>query len=623
MNLASALLPGLSTQNPTVEFGCGDFLAVYTLESGRVELSLVPRSMSRSRVRPRAFLDTPEILALPVRELPVKARRGVDSLVQLKLLEDNALGGFSGGRSMRVNQTLEALSFAEQRVEHREGGAFTIRTYLEGGRDFRCTHVLDYETGAEAVRVLTEFENTGAVSLTLEMFSSFCLGGLSPFDAEDSVDRLRLHRFRSLWSSEGRHEAADFEDLHLERSWMNASVVNERFGQVGSMPVHGWFPFAAIEDKRTGVFWAVQLACGSSWQMEAFRLDDKVSLSGGLADREFGHWMKTVLPGECFTTCPAWLTTANGDIDSVSQRLVRAQERLLDTPETEEEMPVIFNEWCSSWGTPTPRFIAQTAERLQNTPVRIFVIDDGWAEKPDGAGQFNGDWNVDKGRFPSGLKPVADELRARGLIPGLWFEFEVCTEGTRAFKLQDHKLCRDGRTLQIGTRHFWDFSDDWTFGYLREKVLRRLREDGFEYLKVDYNDTLGLGCDHPDSLGEGLRQHISGVQDFFRELRREMPNLIIEMCSSGGHRLEPSFLGLASMGSFSDAHECPEIPVIAANLHRLIPPPPKSDLGRSPRLRFPAETSILARSRLSRAALPFGRFAGTQPVAVRFTQGKS
>ena len=31
-------------------------------------------------------------------------------------------------------------------------------------------------------------------------------------------------------------------------------------------------------------------------------------------------------------------------------------------------------------------------------------------------------------------------------------------------------------------------------------------------------------------------------------------------------------LGLTAMGSFSDAHECPEIPVIAANLHRLILP---------------------------------------------------
>jgi alpha-galactosidase len=63
-----------------------------------------------------------------------------------------------------------------------------------------------------------------------------------------------------------------------------------------------------------------------------------------------------------------------------------------------------------------------------------------------------------------------------------------------------------------------------------------------------------------------------GVQDFFRELRREIPHLVIEVCSSGGHRLEPSMLALSSMASYSDAHESLEIPIIAASMHRLMLP---------------------------------------------------
>ena len=108
--------------------------------------------------------------------------------------------------------------------------------------------------------------------------------------------------------------------------------------------------------------------------------------------------------------------------------------------------------------------------------------------------------------------------------------------------------------------------------YLREKVISQLRDSGFGYIKVDYNETIGIGVDGAESLGEGLRQHILAVQEFFREMRRELPDLVIEICASGGHRLEPSMLALASMGSFSDAHESLEIPIIAANLHRLILP---------------------------------------------------
>lgn len=570
----------LSVSHPSTDLVCGDFVACYRLDArtGHVGFRLLPLEKRAAEVAPRTVLDTVEILALPAdAQASVRPWHGEASLVQLKLREDAYGGAFGHGRSMRLNPTVEGLKFVRQEVARpvdASGAGWRVRTVLAGGaRAFRCTHVLAYRAEAQAVTVCTEFENVGDQPLTLEMLSSFVIGHLSPFDAQDSAERLRLHRFRSLWSAEGRHEVRDLEDLHLERSWANVSVVNERFGQVGSLPVRGWFPFAAVEDVRENVFWAVQLAAPGSWQIELYRRDDKLSVSGGLADREFGHWMKTVAPGETFISPAAWLTAAAGPFDAVCQRLVRMHEPALNAqPALERELPVIFNEWCSSWGHPTPAFIERTAARLQDTPTRIFVIDDGWAEKPDGMWQFNGDWNVEHRRFPDGLAPVATALRARGFVPGLWFEFEVCTEGSRAFGLPDHKLRRDGRLLQVGARHFWDFSDPWTSDYLAGKVIARLRDDGFSYLKVDYNDSIGLGCDHPDSLGEGLRAHLEGVQRFFRRLRAELPDLIIEICSSGGHRLEPSFLELGAMGSFSDAHESPDIPIIAANLHRLIHP---------------------------------------------------
>lgn len=564
----------LSSSHPTARYVFGDMAIVYVLDqrTHMVGLRMWPVAKEAAVVEPREFLDTLEILVLPPASQPVRAFHGETSLVQLKLAEDDSGAGFGTGRSMRQNPTMEGLRFVQQTVA-RQDGQTEIRTELRGARDFTCTHVLSHRPGDEAVRVHTVFTNTGAEPLTLEMLASFTLGHLSPFDAEDSAERLRVHRFRSLWSAEGRHEDRSIEELHLERSWASHSVVNERFGQVGSMPVRGFFPFVAIEDTREGVYWAAQLACPGSWQMEIYRRDDKVSLSGGLADREFGHWMKRIAPGESFASPEAYLTTSADHFDATCQRLTRLQDApLADVPSLENELPIIFNEWCSSWGAPTPAFIAETASRLASTPCRIFVVDDGWADKPEGAMQFNGDWNVHTGRFPNGLAPVAQDLRNKGFVPGLWFEFEVCTEGTDAFALPDHKLRKDGRLLKVGTRHFWDFTDPWTFKYLTEKVIRRLKDDGFGYLKVDYNDCIGLGCDHPDSLGEGLRQHLAGVQEFFRLLRREMPELIIEVCASGGHRLEPSMLALGAQASFSDAHESQDIPIIAANLHWLMLP---------------------------------------------------
>jgi alpha-galactosidase len=155
-------------------------------------------------------------------------------------------------------------------------------------------------------------------------------------------------------------------------------------------------------------------------------------------------------------------------------------------------------------------------------------------------------------------------------VPGIWFEFEVTNPGSAAWHETAHQLHRDGVPLQVGNRRFWDFRDPWVHDFMAERVLGRLREDGFGYLKIDYNDSIGPGVDGVFSAGENLRQHLAGVQRFLGRLRVESPGLVIENCSSGGHRLESSMMALTAMSSFSDAHETADIPLIAADLNRLV-----------------------------------------------------
>lgn len=114
--------------------------------------------------------------------------------------------------------------------------------------------------------------------------------------------------------------------------------------------------------------------------------------------------------------------------------------------------------------------------------------------------------------------------------------------------------------------------DPWVKEHLFEKVIKRLRDCGFGYVKIDYNDTIGTGCDGTESLGEALRRKVEASREFFARIADEIPGIVIESCSSGGHRLVAPFMELASMASFSDAHETKAIPMIAANLHRVIRP---------------------------------------------------
>jgi alpha-galactosidase len=555
------------------KFTVGDTIIRFDAQSegkGAPQLSLHPKSLPP--VKHREFLPQDvEIVGLPAMWQPRRAW-ALDSLVQLKCMEDIYGGSFSQGRTMRDGHSTAVLEFIGQKVQKKNGGTSVI-TALKHPSGLRCEHQLSWQGNTPVFSSRVSVRNASKKPVTLEMLSSFSLGGMTPYAHDDAPNRLSVHRYRSTWSAEGRLDTQGIEDLQLERSWIGHGIACERFGQVGSMPVRGFFPFVALEDREASVLWGAQLATPGSWQMEVFRKDDFVALSGGQADREFGHWFKTLNAGETYETPVATIGCIKGDIDQLAQRLSSAQESsLANLPKIENELPIVVNEWCTSWGNPTQENLLALAKRLQGTPAKYLVIDDGWAERPGGGIQQNGDWIINRQAFPDGLAATCQAIRAHGLIPGIWFEFEVCNPGSKAFSLTDHHLHRDGRVLQVGSRHYWDFRDPFTFDYLTKKLIHLLRDNGLGYLKVDYNETIGFGVDGAESPGEGLRQHLEGMQKFFRKMREEIPDLVIENCSSGGHRLEPSMMGLCAMGSFSDAHETREIPIIAANLQRLILP---------------------------------------------------
>ena len=529
------------------EYRFGDMLAAWWLdEKNHMGMTLIPAEM-KDRVR--------------------EHRHTLEGLVQIHARGDQLPNGYGNGSTLATTTATDALRFVSQK---KDGDTVVTELADETGRT--VFHTLKWEKGLEALRVSVRFENRTGKPVTLDLISSLNMGGITPFAEDDAPGTLLLHRARSAWSAEGRLLTESIEEAMLERSWTGHALRIAKFGQVGSMPVRGWFPFAAVEDTANNVTWAMQIACPSSWQMEIRRKDDRLNMMASLPDEDFGQWAKTVAPGESFETPEAYVTVGHGGVDRVSQRLLTVHRANMPRPEA--ELPVLFNEYCTTWGDPSHENLVKIADRLQGHGIDFLVIDAGWYRREDaGWSDCGGDWiPEEKSMFPEGLKATADMIRAHGMIPGLWFEPETCARDSDIFRKEELLLTRRGTVIDTENRRFLDLRREEVQKYLDERVTGLLKRCGFGYTKIDYNDCIGVGCDDPDSLGEGLRQNMQGTLDFFRRMREAIPDLWIENCSSGGHRLEPSLMGATDMASFSDAHECPEIPIIAAQLHRLILP---------------------------------------------------
>lgn len=524
----------------------GDTQLVYLLDdkSGKIELRLTSA---------KSELKLPDLLT--------------DSVVQLKIRGDEEYGRFGSGMTMRDNGTMERFRFASQTI-NQKGHTTKIITELIDDRNLLVRHILSWIDDTDCFTSHSEFINNSDSPVTLDMIESFAISGIA------GGRYSYLHRFRSFWSAEARHRRENIAELGLERSGAGEGYRCERFGQVGSMPVRNYHPFVAIENCQTKSFIGATLAWAGSWELSAFcRRVDTLTIAGGLADREFGHWSKKIMPSEKFVTPDAIIAYADGRLDKLCDKLLAYQKANLNIPQIEEDLPIIFNEWCTTWGDPTEDKVLAIADKLKETPTTYLVIDAGWF-KSDGSEWYSaqGDWVPNSQLFPKGIAHTANEIRKRGLIPGVWFEMEVAGPDSKVFHTYaNHHLKIDGEVINH-SRHFWDLNDDVALDYLEERVVQQLKNANFGYLKVDYNETIGLGCDHIDSIGEGLRLQTLGTYRLFKRLREVNPDLVIENCASGGHRLEPSMFALTSMSSFSDAHEELEIPVIAASLHRLMLP---------------------------------------------------
>jgi alpha-galactosidase len=170
------------------------------------------------------------------------------------------------------------------------------------------------------------------------------------------------------------------------------------------------------------------------------------------------------------------------------------------------------------------------AERL---PIDRWWMDAGWYPCAPVGWPKTGTWEVDRQRFPNGLRAISDHAHAKGVKTILWFEPERVHADTW--------LANEHPEWVLGGRAggLLDLGNPAARTWLTDRVDQLLTAEGIDLYRQDFNmDPLPYwrAADAPDRQGLTEIRHVEGYLAYWDELQRRHPDMLIDSCASGGRR---------------------------------------------------------------------------------------
>lgn len=161
--------------------------------------------------------------------------------------------------------------------------------------------------------------------------------------------------------------------------------------------------------------------------------------------------------------------------------------------------------------------------------IDYWWMDAGWYVNKTGWPN-TGTWEVDKARFPNGLRAISDHAHSKGIKSLVWFEPERVTAGTWLSDNHPDWLLQ-GTLLNLGNPDAWK----WLVNHI-DKIIA---DEKIDLYRQDYNiDPLPYwrGGDTEDRQGITENHYVCGYLAYWDELLRRHPGMLIDSCASGGHR---------------------------------------------------------------------------------------
>jgi hypothetical protein len=188
-------------------------------------------------------------------------------------------------------------------------------------------------------------------------------------------------------------------------------------------------------------------------------------------------------------------------------------------------VPNGWNSWSGSgstggYGTDINEEMILENLDIMATELRDWGID--WFQIDDGYEPTYGDWTWREDRFPNGPAWLSEQIRDRGLIPGLWMApFQIYPDAPLVTEHPDWLADPvELGEIVLGDTYILDLTHPEVQDYLRELFTTFRQDWGFDWLKLDFGYYALFGEDyHQDNTTreEAWRQGVGVIREALGE----------------------------------------------------------------------------------------------------------
>ena len=427
-------------------------------------------------------------------------------------------------------------------------------TTVRSGKETRFRHFSGL-TVIREIRALREFE---AIEYTLRFKNENLaeLPVLTTVNAMDLTFEGDLVKSVSVVSCGGGGAEAVFppKDFAVMRTLLGPAIPSKEevtlSGDRG-LPSATNLPLFFLENeaKAAGVY--VSIGWTGNWKVtiRANLRDNALRIQGGMADINL-----KLQPGEEISGPSILIGCFRGPLSNGINALRRMIREHYEPTVGGRRLvaPMVYTTWFDIGAELDEKLFRTLVDRAADLGQEIFLLDAGWyAGTPmtpytdmgatwDAISRSLGNWEQgeDRTRFPSGLRPLADYVRSKGMQFGLWFEPERTGPESLLVKLHP-----DWVTFVPKRKWgFVDFGKPEVQDYFCKILDRYIKELGARYIRWDHNSEVPSSFwavrDAPDRRGISEIRHLEGMHRVEDWIRKNHPDVILESCAGGGQRID-------------------------------------------------------------------------------------